>query len=555
MSDTLDVNAPATPSTVPQRRIVLRMGMSSLTTPNDMPALEAVNAPASVAPASVAPMRASTAPASTTQNTKKKHMPSEVSSHSPPAPKTMVGDPKIHTKQEAEDNRNGITPHIRQLHTVGIKLFNTLKYRDAYPYFVEIVNTISNKNSSFYVSMVVALATIRGETGYHKEGIVALTELLPNISKTHGEFSVEVGNIYESIASLHNRARTHDQQISVLESKVLPIYSSIFGVTSLTTMKISVLLANAYGSIKQYEKQKELLIEIIRVMSTFLPDDDIELIRARGNLANAYGNLGNFGLQIDIIETVLRAKEAKFGKTHNELGRTCHNLALAYGNVGKLDKKIELLERAVDIKTKHYEATNVEHIPTLLSLSASYQKKHYETNLPEFYSKTINVLTRAKSIIMAQPHPEQHSEDIANIDTKIKYSTELHEIIDIMTRAMKVGITDPVEINKVFENIMPNNIKILSSMVKNTSAQAKPMAVKLFTQLRQILLGMPDSFKKTHILEVINFLDNLMNEETPEDTYPYVVTIVTTSTDEEKLSTEVTITNDATPSYIFKIYF
>ena len=70
---------------------------------------------------------------------------------------------------------------------------------------------------------------------------------------------------------------------------------------------------------------------------------------ALGNLGNAYYSLGDYAKQRDILERALVIQERAYGRDHTAVATTLGGLGMAYGELGDAAKKREYVTRSVKI--------------------------------------------------------------------------------------------------------------------------------------------------------------------------------------------------------------
>ena len=68
------------------------------------------------------------------------------------------------------------------------------------------------------------------------------------------------------------------------------------------------------------------------------------------NLGNAYGSLGDYQRQKELLERAITIEEQHYGPNHPEVAITLTNLGNAYGSLGDYPRQKELLERAITNK-------------------------------------------------------------------------------------------------------------------------------------------------------------------------------------------------------------
>ena len=68
------------------------------------------------------------------------------------------------------------------------------------------------------------------------------------------------------------------------------------------------------------------------------------------NLGNAYYSLGDYAKQRDILERALAIDEREHGKDSTRVADTLTNLGIAYGKLDGQAKKRDMLERALAIR-------------------------------------------------------------------------------------------------------------------------------------------------------------------------------------------------------------
>ncbi len=68
------------------------------------------------------------------------------------------------------------------------------------------------------------------------------------------------------------------------------------------------------------------------------------------NLGNAYGSLGDTQKKRDLLERALAIEERHYGLDHPNVAIILTNLGNAYGSLGDTQKSRDLLERALAIK-------------------------------------------------------------------------------------------------------------------------------------------------------------------------------------------------------------
>jgi tetratricopeptide (TPR) repeat protein len=72
------------------------------------------------------------------------------------------------------------------------------------------------------------------------------------------------------------------------------------------------------------------------------------------NLGNAYGSLGDTQKSRELLERALAINERHYGPDHPNVATILTNLGNAYGSLGDTQKSRELLERALVIDERHY---------------------------------------------------------------------------------------------------------------------------------------------------------------------------------------------------------
>jgi len=119
-------------------------------------------------------------------------------------------------------------------------------------------------------------------------------------------------------------------------------------------LMISAFLSNAFGSLGDAAKQRELLERSLRIQEAHYGPDHVEVAVTLTNLGNAYGSLGDAAKQRELLERSLRIDEAHYGPDHVAVAVTLTSLGNAYGSLGDAAKQRELLGRAVEIFERNY---------------------------------------------------------------------------------------------------------------------------------------------------------------------------------------------------------
>ena len=72
------------------------------------------------------------------------------------------------------------------------------------------------------------------------------------------------------------------------------------------------------------------------------------------NLGNAYGSLGDYEKKKEILEKALKITIKNYGKEHPSTGMTLANLGTAYRDLGDAEKALAYYKQAHGIFVKHF---------------------------------------------------------------------------------------------------------------------------------------------------------------------------------------------------------
>ena len=114
-------------------------------------------------------------------------------------------------------------------------------------------------------------------------------------------------------------------------------------------------MGNAYGDLKDLQKQKDLLERSLVVVEQHRGPKHPDVTGALYYLSNAFGDLGDYQKEKDLLELCLKIQGLHYGPEH----LVAHSLC----NLGDAVGKLELLERRLKIKEKNYgpEGRDGEH--------------------------------------------------------------------------------------------------------------------------------------------------------------------------------------------------
>ena len=176
---------------------------------------------------------------------------------------------------------------------------------------------------------------------------------------------MSLGNAYGSLGDV-------SKQRDLLE-KALKIQEAHFGEKDHPDLALTLMnLGNAYGSLGDVSKQRDLLEKALKIQEAhFAEKDHPDLALTLMNLGNAYGSLGDVSKQRDLLEKALKIQEAHFAeKDHPDLALTLMNLGNAYGSLGDVSKHRDLLEKALKIQEAHFaEKEHPDLVATLANLA------------------------------------------------------------------------------------------------------------------------------------------------------------------------------------------
>jgi tetratricopeptide (TPR) repeat protein len=127
-------------------------------------------------------------------------------------------------------------------------------------------------------------------------------------------------------------------------------------------------LGNAYGSLGDTHKSRELLERALAIKERHYGLDHTEVAPILGSLGNAYGSLGDAQKSRELLERALAIEERHYGLDHPVVATTLTNLGIAYYSLGDTHKSRELLERALAIKERHYGLDHQKFLSIFLPL-------------------------------------------------------------------------------------------------------------------------------------------------------------------------------------------
>ncbi|KAH8066375.1 hypothetical protein JL722_813 [Aureococcus anophagefferens] len=156
------------------------------------------------------------------------------------------------------------------------------------------------------------------------------------------------------------------------EERTLAIQEREYGRDHVELAGTLMGLGNAYGSLGDYAKKRDLLERAIAILEREYGSENVVVALALGNLANAHGSLGDYAKQRDVLEHVLAILERKFGRDHTTVASTLSDLGDAHGSLGDNAKARELLERALAIQERKYGGDHVYVARTLRNLGNAH---------------------------------------------------------------------------------------------------------------------------------------------------------------------------------------
>ena len=106
-------------------------------------------------------------------------------------------------------------------------------------------------------------------------------------------------------------------------------------------------LGNAWGSIGNYERKKDLLTRALEIFEKHYGRYHPETGIALTYLGNAWGSLGDYEKRKDLLTQALEINEKHYGIDHPQTGITLTYLGNAWGSLGDYEKQKDLLTRAL----------------------------------------------------------------------------------------------------------------------------------------------------------------------------------------------------------------
>merc|ERR1712032_1410471 len=107
--------------------------------------------------------------------------------------------------------------------------------------------------------------------------------------------------------------------------------------------------------------------------------DHPEVAKAQTNLGNAYGTVGNFSKKRELLEQALAIKEMSYGHSHSEVAPTLVSLGNACGGLGDTEKMLEHLDRARVIQEASHGVDHWDLAITYTCLATAYAATHSKT--------------------------------------------------------------------------------------------------------------------------------------------------------------------------------
>jgi len=107
----------------------------------------------------------------------------------------------------------------------------------------------------------MSAATALSLSGKHRESLELLKGLQRRLSERHGAEDVSVARVHVAIANALGDAKDNEGKVTELEQFAIPMLSAKLGATAKETLLARALLANAYGNLRQAQKQKDILQE------------------------------------------------------------------------------------------------------------------------------------------------------------------------------------------------------------------------------------------------------------------------------------------------------
>ena len=133
-------------------------------------------------------------------------------------------------------------------------------------------------------------------------------------------------------------AGKYDLALKYLE-KVLSFREKHLGKDHPSTGAILGDLGNAWGSLGDYEKQKDLLTRVLEINEKHYGKDHPRTGITLNNLGNAWGSLGDYVKQKDLLTRALEIFEKHYSKDHPQIGVSLASLGHAWGGLGDYEKK------------------------------------------------------------------------------------------------------------------------------------------------------------------------------------------------------------------------
>ena len=265
--------------------------------------------------------------------------------------KTSLGSLCVLNTEKEVSMAKAIIPHLQHLLVVYEKLWKIHDLESA--------------------EVMTYLAKVFQDLGQPRKQLELLQRVL-NIQKDNNDDMKNVAVTLRRMGYAYWLLGQPDHEKSVLEG-ALQIEESVYGPEHIEISETLIYLANAYGSLGNAEKKRELAERALTINEREHHGRVHKSVAsALYSLANAYKSLEKPVRMRELLERALGIQEFLYGKKHFKVGHTLLSLSLAYQLLGKPYEHKDYAERSLKVLTDFYGPDHYEVAWSLNSLGDAY---------------------------------------------------------------------------------------------------------------------------------------------------------------------------------------
>ncbi|CUA77370.1 Nephrocystin-3 [Homo sapiens] [Rhizoctonia solani] len=190
------------------------------------------------------------------------------------------------------------------------------------------------------------------QLGLHVTSVLGLH---PKIGGNHGYY---FGEIYQLNGQW-------GEQLKVLEP-LAEVFTQALGQDHPDTLDFITSLALTYSRLGQYDKAKQLQVQVLDVRKQLLGDEHPNTLTSMNNLAMTHSGLGQYNRAEQLLVQVVDARKRVLGDGHPDTLTSMNNLAGTYSDLGQYDKAEQLQVQVIDARK---QLLGYEHPDTLGSVN------------------------------------------------------------------------------------------------------------------------------------------------------------------------------------------